>query len=130
MSASRSASAVDAASSSSSRYQQRSPLLVGHSGARQTGRRAFENGPELQQIHDFVVAHELHGETHRLEEQRRVEAGDEDALAVAHLEYAHHLETANRLADGAARNAQGEREVAFCRAGGRRGPTRRTSTSP
>jgi len=45
----------------------------------------------LEQLDHFVVAHQLQGKTRGLEQQRRVETGDENAAAVAHLEHAHHL---------------------------------------
>src|SRR5438105_3172566 len=94
---------------------QSGPLLFSDSSARQRGRRTFQNGTHFEQVQHLSVAQELDGEAGYFEQTAGVEAGDENAVAVAHVEHAQHVESMERLADGASGNTQPQREIALGR---------------
>jgi hypothetical protein len=82
--------------------EQRPQLFGGHARASPGSGRTFQHGTQLQQLHHFMVAHELHRKAGRLQQQRCVETCDENALAVTDLEDAHHFQPSNCLAYGTA----------------------------
>ena len=80
--------------------QERAELLVGHTRAGPRGGSALQHRAQLQQLDDFMVAHELHRKAGRFQQECCLETRDENAFAVADLEDTQHLQAANRLAHG------------------------------
>jgi hypothetical protein len=86
-------------------------LLVGDPLRRQQRRLALEHAPRLEQVQEAALVVEVDHEGQRVEQQRRVEAGDVGAVALAHVEDPDEAQRPHRLAQRAAREPEPLRQV-------------------